>query len=62
MDLTTKYIIVACIPFENPLSEEQIDIFYKILDCVSNTVAAEMRVECKTGFKTGVALMRKIQE
>ena len=23
-----------CIPFENSLSEEQIDVFHKILDCV----------------------------
>lgn len=26
-----------CIPFENSLSEEQIDIFHQILDCVSDT-------------------------
>ena len=31
-----------CIPFENSLSEEQIDIFHQILDCVSDTAAAEM--------------------
>lgn len=28
-----------CIPFENSLSEEQIDVFHKILDCVSDTTA-----------------------
>ena len=32
-----------CIPFENSLNEEQIDTFHKILDCVSETAAAEMR-------------------
>ena len=25
-----------CIPFEDSLSEEQIDVFHKILDCVSD--------------------------
>ena len=51
-----------CIPFENSLSEEQIDVFHKILDCVSDTAAAEMRVAYKVGFKDGVALMREVQE
>ena len=31
-----------CIPFEESLSEEQIDVFHKLLDCVSETAAAEM--------------------
>ena len=31
-----------CIPFEDSLSEEQIDVFHKILDCVSETAADEM--------------------
>ena len=34
-----------CIPFEDSLSEEQIEVFHKILDCVSDTAAAEMRVK-----------------
>lgn len=51
-----------CIPFENSLSEDQIDIFHKILDCVSNTAADEMRAAYKVGFKDGVALMKEIQE
>ncbi len=46
-----------CIPFENSLSKEQIDVFHKILDCVT-----EMRAAYKVGFKDGVALMKKIQE
>ena len=50
------------IPFENSLSEEQIEVFHKILDCVSDTAAAEMRAAYKVGFKDGVALMREIQE
>ncbi|MBQ8959649.1 MAG: hypothetical protein IJ071_00290 [Ruminococcus sp.] len=51
-----------CIPFENSLSEEQIDVFHKILDCVSDTAAAEMRADYKVGFKDGVALMKELQE
>ena len=51
-----------CIPFEDSLSEEQIDVFHKLLDCVSETSAAEMRAACKVGFKDGVALMREVQE
>lgn len=51
-----------CIPFEDSLSEEQIDVFHKLLDCVSDTAAAEMRAAYKVGFKDGVALMKEIQE
>lgn len=50
------------IPFENSLNEEQIDVFHKILDCVSDTAADEMRAAYKVGFKDGVALMRVVQE
>ena len=52
----------VCIPFEDSLSEEQIDVFHKILDCVSNTAAAEMRTAYKAGFKDGAAMMRDVQE
>ena len=51
-----------CIPFEKSLSEEQIDVFHKILDCVSDTAAAETRAAYKVDFKDGVALMMEIQE
>ena len=51
-----------CIPFENSLSEEQIEVFHKILDCVSDTAAAEKRAAYKIGFKDGVVLMREVQE
>ena len=51
-----------CIPFENSLSEEQIDIFHQILDCVSDTAAAEMRAAYKVGFKDSVALMKELQD
>ena len=51
-----------CIPFENSLNEEQIGVFHKILDCVSDTAADEMRAAYKVGFKDGVALMREVQE
>ena len=37
-------------------------MFHKILDCVSDTAADEMRVAYKVGFKDGVELMREIQE
>ena len=42
-------------------SEEQIDVFHKILDCVSNTAAAEMSTAYKVGFKDSVALMIEVQ-
>lgn len=51
-----------CIPFEDSLSEEQIDVFHKILDCVSETAATEIRAAYKVGFKDGLALMREVQE
>lgn len=53
---------MLCIPFEKSLSEEQIDVFHKILDCVSDTAATEMRAAYNVGFKDGVALMKEIQE
>lgn len=49
-----------CIPFEDSLSKEQIDIFHQILDCVSETAAAEMRTAYNVGFKDGAALMKEI--
>lgn len=51
-----------CIPFEDSLSEEQIDVFHKILDCVSETAAAEMRAAYKVGFKDGIRLMNEVNE
>ena len=51
-----------CIPFEDSLSEEQIDVFHRILDCVSEIAAAEMRAAYKVGFKDGAALIREVQE
>ena len=51
-----------CIHFEDSLSEEQIDVFHKLLDCVSDTAAAEMRAAYKVGFKDGAAMMREILE
>lgn len=51
-----------CISFEESLSEEQIDIFHRILDCVSETAATEMRATYRAGFKDGVAMMREVQE
>ena len=51
-----------CIPFEESLSEEQIDVFHKILDCLSETAAAEMRVAYKVGLKDGANMMQEIQD
>ena len=51
-----------CIPFEESLIEAQLTTFHKLLDCVSETAAAEMRAAYKVGFKDGVALMREVQE
>ena len=50
------------IPFENSLSEEQIDVFHMILDCVSETAADEMRAAYKIGFKDGATMMQEIQD
>ena len=51
-----------CIPFEDSLNEEQIDVFHKILDCVSDTAAAEMRAAYKAGFKDGIAMLTEVQD
>lgn len=51
-----------CISSENSLSEEQINVFHRILDCVSNTAAAEMRAAYKVGFKDGIELMKEVLE
>jgi hypothetical protein rflaF_20926 len=51
-----------CIPFENSLNEEQIEVFHKILDCVSETAADEMRSAYKVGFKDGAAMIQEIQD
>ena len=48
------------IPFENSLSEEQIEVFHKILDCVSETAGAEMRAAYTVGLKDGGALMSEV--
>ncbi|MBR6983135.1 MAG: hypothetical protein IKH75_06325 [Ruminococcus sp.] len=50
------------IPFEESLSEEQIDVFHKVLDCVSETAAAEMRAAYKVGVKDDAAMMQEIQD
>ena len=51
-----------CIPFEESLTEEQLTTFHKLLDCVSDTAAAEMRAAYKVGFKDSVALMKELQD
>lgn len=51
-----------CIPFDESLTEAQLMTFHKLLDCVSDTAAAEMRAAYKAGFKDEVALMREVQE
>lgn len=54
-------ITKTVIPFENSLSEEQIEVFHKILDCVSDTAVAEMRAAYKVGFKDGAKLISEIK-
>ena len=51
-----------CIPFEESLTESQLTTFHKLLDCVSDTAAAEMRAAYKVGFKDSVALMKELQD
>ena len=40
-----------CIPFEESLTEAQLTTFHKLLDCVSDTAAAEMRAAYKVGVQ-----------
>lgn len=47
---------------ESTLNEEQIEMLHKLLDCVSNTAAAEMRTAYKVGFKDGAVLTREVNE
>ena len=47
-----------CIPFEESLTEAQLTTFHKLLDCVSDTAAAEMRAAYKVGFKRDMSSMR----
>ena len=49
-----------CIPFEESLTDEQLTTFHKLLDCVSDTAAAEMRAAYKVGFKDGANMMQEI--
>ena len=62
----TTYVLflrkLKLIPFEDSLSEDQIEIFHQLLDCVSDTAAAEMRAAYKVGFKDGAAMMNEIQD
>ncbi|MBR6982469.1 MAG: hypothetical protein IKH75_02860 [Ruminococcus sp.] len=51
-----------CIPFEESLTEAQLTTFHKLLGCVSETAAAEMRVAYKVGFKDGATMMQEIQD
>ena len=51
-----------CIPFEESLIEAQLTTFHKILDCVSDTAAAEMRAAYKVDFKDGATMMQEIQD
>ena len=51
-----------CIPFEESLTEAQLATFHKLLDCVSETAAAEMRAAYKAGFKDGAKLVLETVE
>ena len=46
---------------ESTLNEEQIEMLHKLLDCLSDTAAAEMRATYKVGFKDGAVMMQEIQ-
>lgn len=47
---------------ESTLNEEQIEMLHKLLGCVSDTAAAEMRAAYKVVFKDGAVLMREVNE
>jgi hypothetical protein len=51
-----------CIPFEESLTEAQFTTFHKLLDCVSETAASDMRAAYKIGFKDGANMMQEIQD
>ena len=51
-----------CIPFEESLTEAQLTTFHKLLDCVSDTAAAEMRAAYKVGFKDGAEIIIEINK
>ena len=51
-----------CIPFKESLTKAQLTTFHKLLDCVSETAAAEMRAAYKVGFKNGATMMQEIQD
>lgn len=46
---------------ESTLNEEQIELLHKLLDCVSETAATEMRTAYKAGFKDAISLMNDIR-
>ena len=50
------------IPFKDSLTEAQLTTFHKLLDCVSETAADEMRSAYKVGFKDGATMMQEIQD
>lgn len=60
-DIHSAEFNALCIPFEESLTEAQLTTFHKLLDCVGDTAAAEMRAAYKVGFKDGVAMMREVQ-
>ena len=57
--LFQQFIVSISVPytFEESLTEAQLITFHKLLDCVSDTAAAEMRAAYKVGFKDGVRIM-----
>lgn len=50
-----------CIPFEESLTEAQFIAFHKLLDCVSDTAATEMRAVYKGSFKDGAKMMIEVK-
>ena len=51
-----------CIPFEESLTEAQLTTYHKLLDCVSETAAADSRASNQAGFKDAATMMQKIQK
>lgn len=56
-EASEKWVELSTRP-ESTLNEEQIEMLHKLLDCVSDTAAAEMRAAYKVGFKDGMTLIR----
>lgn len=63
MLLSSRTSLTSCVyPLRSRSVRSRSKYSTRILDCVSDTAAAEMRAAYKVGFKDGVALMNEIMK